>query len=378
MSLRLTCGIALLSCGLILSAVADDGGGGSQQISLKIPDEMAPPGGMVQMKLMVTEPTPISTGHPRARLNTSVFSGVAGIAAFNLSGDVDGVAMLSGSDLRVDYITSSGTSGTDYPIMTIALPIRKHAPVGKQILFSLDPSSTWILGRLGRATLKPIPPAVVTVGGSISISNVIPGGGILAAGSVVSVQGMGFQSKTQIQLNSIKANSIAVVSPEEIQFTLAESTNMTGQKIQVVNPDGSQDTYFAYLRGTPFGQSNRSLLDAAIPVFSSLTHSTAIYTPVAPASTSQFTGIAMQNPGSVMANVTVALYSSAGALLGSLVATLPAASWMMRETSELTGVVPVAGDYAKVSSSEPIETFGFLGDDLAGTITPRAPVQSQP
>ena len=376
MSFKLTCGIALLGCGLTLSVVADDGGG--QQISLKIPDEMAPPGGMVQMKLMVTEPTPISSGHPHAKLNTSVFSGVSGIAAFNLSGDVDGVAMLSGSELRIDYVTSSGTSGTDYPIMTIALPIRKNAPVGKQILFSLDPSSAWMLGRLGKATLKPMPPAVVTVGGSISISNVVPGGGILAAGSMVSVQGVGFQSKTQVQLNSIKASSIAVVSPEEIRFTLAESTNMTGQKIQVVNPDGSQDTYFTYLRGTPFGQSNRALLDDAIPVFSSLTHSVAMVAPMAPPSASQFTGIAMQNPGAVTADITVALYSPAGALLGSLVATLPAGSWMMRETSELTGVIPLAGDYAEVSSSEPIETFGFLGDDLAGTITPFAPVQSQP
>src|ERR1700722_6530284 len=100
--LRSIFGIALLSCGLTF---AD--GGGDQEISIKIPDEMAPPGGMVQMKLMVTEPTPISSGHPRARLNASVFAGVAGIAAFNLSGDVNGVAMLSGQDLRVDYIPSS-------------------------------------------------------------------------------------------------------------------------------------------------------------------------------------------------------------------------------------------------------------------------------
>jgi hypothetical protein len=362
----------VLGCGLTFA----DGGG--QQVSLKIPDEMAPPGGTVQMKLMVTEPTPISVGHPRAKVNTSIFRGVSGIEAFNLSGDVNGVAMLNGSALSVDYITSSGTSGTDYPIMTIALPIRKNAPVGKQIYFSLDPSSTWLLGLLGEATLKPMSPAVVTVGGSISISNVVPGGGILPAGSVVSVQGIGFQSKTQIQLNSIKANAITVVSPEEIQFTLAESTNMTGQKIQVVNPDGSQDTYFTYLRGTPFGQSSRTLLDSAIPIFSSLTHAAAIFAPMAPPSESQFTGIAMQNPGAVTASVTVALYSSAGAELGSLVATLPAGSWMIRETSELTGVVPAAGNYAKVSSSEPIEMFGFLADDSAGTIIPFAPVRSQP
>ena len=334
---------------------------------------------MVQMKLMVTEPTPISSGHPHAFVNRSIFSGVSGIAAFNLSGDVDGIAMLSGSDLRIYYITSSGTSGTDYPIMTIALPIRPHAPVGKQIPFSLDPSSMWVLGSLGKATVKPVQPAVVTVGGSISIKNVVPGGGVLPAGTIVSIQGMGFQSKTQIQLNGIKASAINVVSPELIQFTLAESINMTGQKIQVVNPDGSQDTYFSYLRGIAFGQSNRALLDSAIPVFSSVTHSTAELGSMAPPSTgSQFTGIALQNPGTVTADITVALYSSAGVERGKLVATLPPGNWMMRETSELTGVVPAAGDSVQVSSSEPIELFGFLGNDVTGTITPFAPVRSQP
>jgi hypothetical protein len=310
-------------------------------------------------------------------LNTSVFGGVSGIEAFNLTGDVNGVAMLNGAELHVDYITSSGTSGTDYPIMTIALPIRKQAPVGQQINFSLDPSSTWILGLLGKATLKPIPPAVVTVGGSISIFNVVPGGGTLAAGSVVSIRGMGFQTKTQIQLNSIKANSIRVVSPQEIQFTLEESTNMTGQKIQVVNPDGSQDTYFTYLRGTRLGQSDRALLNGAMPIFSSLLHSAALFAPMAPPSSTQFTGIAMQNPGPAAANVTVGLYSSAGTQLGSMVVALPAGNWIMKEIAELTGVAPAAGDYARLSSSAPIEAFGFLADDAAGSIAPFAPIQAR-
>ena len=95
---------------------------------------------------------------------------------------------------------------------------------------------------------------------------------------------MGFQPKTQVQLNAIKAGSIQFIDSGEIQFTLAETTNMTGQKIQVVNPDNSQDTYFSYLRGITLAQSSQSLLQGAVPIFSSVTHSAAVFTPVAPAS----------------------------------------------------------------------------------------------
>ena len=87
--------------------------------------------------------------------------------------------------------------------------------------------------------------------------------------------------KTQVQLNAIKFSSIHLIGPNEIQFTLAAPTNMSGQKIQVVNPDGSQDTYFSYLRGIPFGASNRPLLANAVPIFSAVTHSLAVFNPVA-------------------------------------------------------------------------------------------------
>jgi hypothetical protein len=69
-----------------------------------------------------------------------------------------------------------------------------------------------------------------------------------------------------VQLNAIKYSSIQFIGSGEIQFTLAETTNMTGQKIQVVNPDGSQDTYFSYMRGIPLGESSQHLLARAVPI----------------------------------------------------------------------------------------------------------------
>lgn len=357
------------------------GSGGStvKQVALFIPNESAPPDGLVQMKFMVTEPAPISTGGPIVRFDAATFDDVLGIELFCPTGDVNGVALINNQTVTTRYITSAGAQGTDYPIMTMALHIRPDAVSGSSTQFSLDPSSTWILGLLGATTLKPMPPATVTVGGSISITNIVPGGGILPAGTVVSIRGMGFQSKTQVQLNAIKFSSIQVISPQEIQFTLAETTNMTGQKIQVKNPDGSQDIYFSYLRGIPIGQSNQPLLQGAVPIFSSMTYAKAVFNPVMAVAPSQFTGIAMQNPGLTDAQVNVALYSSSNVLLGSSTTNIPSGNRLMREISELiSGAAPTFGSYAVVTASSPIQVFGFVGDNSAGTVMPFTAVLTTP
>jgi len=361
------------------------GGGGpgascvpsSQLVSLHIPDESAPPGGVVQMKFMMTEPTPISSGS--LRLDTPKDTSVQGIHLFNPAGDVNGIAVINGQHVNILYFTSNGTQGSDSPIMTIALQIPTSAVTGTETQFGLDPSSTWNLGRLGVATMRPMPPANVTIGGSISISNVVPGGGLLPSGTVVSVQGHGFQRNTRIQLSNIKASSIAVVSPQEIRIVLAAPTDLTGKKIQVVNPGGSQDTYFSYLRGVPFGQSNRSLLISALPLFSSVTHSQAVFAAASFSSAQQFSGVAVQNQNLTPAMVTFTLFSSSSASLGSSTVVVPSGSFIMRESSELAGgVAPPAGSYLTVSSDLSVQLLGFLADEAAGTVTPVAALSSGP
>jgi hypothetical protein len=384
MLVRSIIGVTLVASGVLLAqgGPGPNSGGGSgsiKQVALFIPNETAPPDGVVQMKFMVTEPTPISTGRPGVSYDSTTFDAVWGIQLFCAAGDLNGVAMINGSKINIVYTTTAGAQGTDYPIMTMALHVRPDAAPGTQTHFSLDPSSTWILGLLGATTMKPLPPATVTVGGSISITNVVPGGGMLPAGSVVSIHGMGFQPKTQVQLNAIKFSSIHIVSSTEIQFTLAQDTNMSGQKIQVVNPDGSQDTYFSYLRGVPFGKSSRPLLAGAVPIFSAVTHSLAVFNPVMPGGATQFTGLAMQNPGLGATDVTVSLYSSDNILLGSSTVTLPSGNRMINEISELTqGAAPVFGSYVVVQSTQPIQTFGFSADTVSGAITPFTAVLSRP
>jgi len=352
--------------------------GSTKQVSLHVPSEVAPPGGVAQMKFMVTEPTPITSGGPKLAFDATTFDAVLGIELFNPSGDVNGAAVVNGSQVNVFYVTSSGAQGTDYPIMTIALRVRPDAAPGTQTLFGLDPSSTWTLGLLGTATLQPTAPATVTVGGTISITNVVPGGGFLPAGSVVSIQGIGFQAKTQVQLNAIKASSITVVSPNEIQFTLAQDTRMTGQKIQVVNPDGSQDTYFCYMRGIPLFQSAVPLLAKTVPIFSSVTHSSALYAPMGFLLPNQVSGIAVQNPSLAPAVVTISHYSAPNVLAGSSTLNVPPGYRFIAETSELTGAAPRFSSYVVVTSTQPVQSFGFIADQSSSTLFPFPALIAQP
>jgi len=327
------------------------------------------------MKMLVTEPTPVSTGRPMIAITSGI--NVVGIELFNPNGDVDGVAMIGPSMISIESITSSGTQGSDYPIMIVSLLIQPNVGVGAKFPFSLDPSSTWTLGLLGTATMKPIPPATITVGGSISITNVVPGGGVQPAGTVVDIQGSGFQPGTQVQLANIKASSITVAGPQDIQVVLAEPTQMTGKKIQVTNPDGSQDTYFSYMRGIPLGASSEPLLASAVPIFSSVTYSQAVFASAA-STTSQFSGIAVQNPNLNAANVSFTLFSSTGAALGSSTIVVPFGNRLMREVSELTGTTPPEGSYVTVSSDLPVQMFAFLGDNANQSVVPYVALSSQP
>ena len=334
-----------------------------------------PPGGIAQMKVLVTEPSPISSGGPRIPVPSGTTT--VGIQLFNPSGDVNGVALVSPSLISVASITSSGPQGSDYPIMIVSLQVPSNISIGNNLPFSLDPLSTWTLGLLGTATMKPILPATITVGGSISITNVVPGGGLQPTGTVIHVQGIGFQALTQVQLSSIKVSSIAVVSPQEIQFVLAEPTQMTGKKIQVANPDGSQDTYFSYMRGIPVGQSSQPLLASAMPIFSSVTHSRAVFATV-DTSTSEFSGLAVQNPNLTDATVTFTLFSLTNTQLGSSTMIIPSGNRIMRDMTELSGAIPQPGSYLVVTSNEPVQMFGFLGDNVAGTVLPYVALSAYP
>jgi hypothetical protein len=366
---KLARAICLLALGL--SAV---GSGGTPGQSMRIRDETAPAGGVVQMKVSTTEVTPISGGRPHLNFDTAFFERVDGIGLFAPTGELAGAAVIDGDHVSIAYVTTTPFTG-DYPLLTVALRIRPDVPAGTRTLFTLNPSSLWTLN--GRPVATRVSPATVTAGGSVAVSSVSPGEGWFPAGTVVSVRGVGFNGQTRVRLEDTNITGERVVSATEIRFTLAEAATMTAARVRVDNPDGSRVIYYSYLHGLPAATSSRALLVATQPIFSGTTRSVATVGPIPATNSMQYFALALQNPGLAGADVTVALYAADGTLLQSSARPLDSGYRLLLELSELfDGVAPPPGAFVRVISSAPIETLGALCDEAAWTVTPRLPAEA--
>ena len=382
-----------LMCLLALWASAAAETRASIGLSFRIPDETAPAGGMVQMKVRTTEVTPISGGRPQFSFDPALFDGVAGVGMFAPTGELAGAAVVVGNHVRIAYVTTTPFTG-DYPLLAVALRIRQDLAAGSRTLFTLDPLSLWNLtGTLVRTGVSgalvgtslsgtlvgtSVSPATVTVGGSVAITNVIPGEGWFPAGTVVSIRGMGFNSHSRLRVNTA-ITAVRVVSSTEIQFTLAQAANMTAARLRVVNPKASTNTYYSYMRGIPAATSGRTLLSTTQPIFSGTTRSLATFGPIPALNGTQYAALALQNPNLASANVTIELYAADGTLLHASSRSLENGYRLSLELSELfDGVAPPSGASVRVTSSLPIEVFGLLCDEGTWTVTPRLPTEATP
>lgn len=343
-------------------------------ITIRVSSETAPPGGMAQMKVLMTSPKPITSGGMYMDMSAVSFDSIDGIALFSDTGDVSGAAVVDGGKVNVRFTSPNGTFGANagYPLMTVALRLSAGVQNGQIFPVSLNPSASFWQDLLGSPVPVELPPGSITVGGSVSITNVIPGAGPIPAGGTFRVLGMGFSQGTKVQLNGLNASSIRYVSPNELLVTVKEAGVLDGVKIQVQNPDKSSDSYYSYLRGVPVGTSTRALLAKTVPAFSSNTMWEAVVPPtISPlVNADYFTAVAVQNPNAAAATVTIETRSADGTVTGSTVLALPAGGRISREVAELSGSVLPTGSYLHLASTIPVQMMGLLGNDRTGVVLP--------
>jgi len=334
---------------------------------IRIMSEVQPAGGTVQVKLLLTEPRPISTGTTYASLDAGSFDSIYGVELFSATGDVFGAAVIQGTALQVNYVSPNATFGTsvDYPILTVAAHVRDDAAKGNVTALGANLNLTGWYGT--QSYLFVIKPGTLTIGGSVSINDVIPGGGMWPAGTVVRVMGKGFLRNTAVQ-STARFSSISMVSANEIDFVLAEATVLDGARIDMKNPDGSSDSYYSYLRGVKQGVSAFPLLNATLPIFSSLTYSQASIAQASPGiNNSVVTALAVQNPGSGTANLQLEAFSPFGNSVAKSQIALPSRGKIVRELGEYFGLTLPANSTVKVISDQPVQFLGISADQSAGT-----------
>ena len=338
-------------------------------VELRVVDEVIPAGQTVQIKLEVTEPSPISGGKGRMRLSSQALTTIRGISGFSPNGDLSGTALRFGSFLDVRCISPSLSWGLqpDYPILVIAADVSDTLPTGTQVPLSLLPNASLFFNTQGQPYPQTVDQGTLTVGGSLSVSNVDPGGGLLAAGTVVRVTGSGFDPDFRLRVNEISVNNIRRINSGEINFTLGQAADLTGVRIRVENGQGDRVEYYSYLRPIYEAPSSVPLLTAVTPIFPTKSWVNALF---AVAQDPKFlTGVALQNPNATTSAIGVELYSATGVKIGSAAFNLASRHAIARELSEWLGAQP-NGSWVRVTANPAVQMTGMRIDASSSSVSP--------
>ena len=362
-------------------------------VSLKILNTRAPPGGIIQLTVTLTEPKPIFMGSAALSFDSTVLGSVVGVALYSPAGaqsDVAGAAVIRGNQFTVRATSPTALFGTaiGVPLLTAAITIRPDAPMGANGTLSLDPATSLWLDPSGQPYAQQVKSGNFQVAGTVSISDVFPST-FMHAGSILNVRGVGFQPGAIFEIDGVPVAATTFVSDRQLDVTIGLDADLYGRRVQVTNPDASRATYYAYLRaawldpaavnpllaGNP--RSSHALLAATYPIFSPQTHTGAFFTN--PATANQFLGLALQNPYEGPADVAVELRSPSAGLVGSTAFALPPWTRIALDVSEyFPGIAPPADAYLVVRSTVPVQMLGLLGDDAAGTVLPVIPALAFP
>jgi hypothetical protein len=329
---------------------------------------------MFQYQLLLTEPKPIGNSSSRPTLPSAPVGPVRGIALNDPIGETAGVAVLSDAGIQLTTTSPLATFGTnpdlDYPILAIAMPVRPDATVGSQFSLGLDLANSFWLDALGQLYPQEIRPGKLTIGGTINISDVVPGGGFQPAGAKVSIFGMGFTPDARVAMEGINLTTadFQVVSASQIDVVLPEGLQMDGVRVRVKNKTGERAEYFSYLRSQPLGQSSNALVNQCYPLFSRRTYTSASLAWIRNATT--FTALAVQNPGTSSAEITLEMRSAANQALGRVSIPLPPGSRITRDLADFFAQAPAEATSVHVTSTQQVQLLGLLGDATAGEVAP--------
>ena len=296
-----------------------------------------------------------------------------GLSIYSPAGDAFGAALVRGGNVKMIVSSAQLDYGMDIdtPVVAISIPVLSTALPGQTANLKLNPNSVW-LDPNGNPYPTLVTQGMLTVGGTLSVSNVVPGGGLAPAGSTVRILGMGFQPDSTVDINEALIASTQYVSSNEIDVVLAADTLMDGRRMRVANPSsGEMVVYFSYLRTKPLGKSALALLAKTYPLFSRVLYTTGYFRTVAGTT---YLGVAAQNANPQSAKVTINLFSTANTLLGSTSVALPPAMRFSRSVWELfPNITPANNLVVQMVSDLPVGMLGLLADTVTKTVAPVAP-----
>ncbi|MEX2303308.1 MAG: hypothetical protein WD733_20375 [Bryobacterales bacterium] len=332
------------------------------EASVRVAEELAPPGGLALIQIELTEPVPILTGDVTVARNGNVLGDMCGIGLFSSTLDVIGAGTRQGAQTRVRFVGFSGQVGVtpDLPMMAFAFEVSPQAGLGAQGSLDIIESSLRLEAPGGTIYRNDLKAGTVTVGG-ISITEVIPSNGIIPAGSRITFRGVGFQPDSRIDIEGADLNSFQVASATEIFAIAGQTFRIENRRIRLRNDDGAQDIFYTFTTAKLEPATTNPVLRTAIPILSPNAVSQALLT-----ASPDLLGLTVRNPNATAASVRVRAFSAGGTVLADRTVSIEANAQNTLTPSEwLNGAnLSEASTYA-VESEQPVQSLGLRLEDGA-------------
>jgi uncharacterized protein (TIGR03437 family) len=221
---------------ILYAALSSVGLWAADPVPLQISSETGPAGGWAQIKIFAVKPMAIASGHIVVSLDPAVFGSTPFAGLFGVNGDANGVATPSDSQIDVQFSSPTGGIGqlAGLPVLVISAPVLASAAGRTVQVTATSPDSS-----------VSIAPGSVTVSGTLSVSKIPAGMGVLPAGTVVPVSGTGFTASTKVTIDGVAIASTKFVSATEIDVTLGGATELVG-KLARVTDNGVGFDYFCF------------------------------------------------------------------------------------------------------------------------------------
>jgi hypothetical protein len=198
----------------------------TKPLTLQIFAENTPAGGWVQIKVFTTTPALVQSGSISMDLDPTIFGSISQVAVFSAAGDAIGYANVSGRHVDAHFSSPSGGAGQlpELPLFVVSVPVNGGAPPGGQTQLTLDPTAPVLQGPDGNLISYmwqdpqenpysvTVIPAQFTVGGKLSVESVTPGTGLFPAGTVLQMQGTGFDASTTVTVGCVNLSSVTLIS----------------------------------------------------------------------------------------------------------------------------------------------------------------------
>jgi hypothetical protein len=323
---------------------------------VRVSQETAPPGGVAQVKVSLTDPEPILMGNGSMSFDSAVVDDILGIALHSPAGDAVGTATYRNGRLSFRLhspLASLGMAG-EYPFLTIAVSIKSTARIGTELDLTLDLGQSTFLDPFGHVAPLIVKPGSITVGAPFAIHDVLPGGGIIPAGQPVTILGSGFTPDMIAKLEDQSHGVATFVSSTEFRFTNPTDFMLTGVRIEIRQKRLGRQRYFSYLR--PATLRTGSVYDDTVPLFSwHAPRQVLLSFPPGDASRS----VALQNPHAGAIQVTISLPSVIQSTPVTL--TVPGRT---RTTRDLAALFPGINNNASVSvvAEQGVSVAGLQGN----------------